>query len=104
MRGPSLHVVLSCTTCLRRHPAGRSYAEAAASAVSRAGHEVVDMYLRAGPDPAEHCVSQVSAADLYIAILGPRYGTEVPSRPELSFTELEYETATRCGLPRRIFL
>ena len=99
-------VALSHVTCLRGFPADGSYVGAAERAVLRAGHAVRDMEpLSAGPsDAARHCVALVGDADVSVGIIGPVYGSIVPARPELSYTELEFETATRLGLPRLVFL
>jgi hypothetical protein len=55
-------------------------------------------------DPAALCEREVRESDVYVAIVGLDYGTPVPGRPELSYTQLEFETATRLQLPRLVFL
>jgi Domain of unknown function (DUF4062) len=67
---------------------------------------MIDMafFTAQGTDPAEYCTRMVTTADVYVGIIGFRYGTPVRGRRELSFTELEFEIATAYGMPRLVFM
>jgi hypothetical protein len=53
--------------------------------------------------PADLCVTKVRECDLFIGILGHYYGS-CPEHSDLSYTELEYDTAGKAGISRLMFL
>ena len=75
--------------------------------------QMEDWGARATARPAEQCEDKLRSCELYVAIIGQRYGSLVPPRdlPDgltdlgpLSFTALEYELAVTIGLPRLVYL
>jgi len=99
-------VFLSHTSELRMYPDGGSYIDLAERAVSAEGHAIVDMadFSVSDAAPATVCQQRVRECDVLLGIYGLRYGSPVRDQPEVSYTELEFLTATDAGLPRLIFV
>lgn len=72
---------------------------------------VKESYHASETDLVASCLEDVAGCDLYIGIVGLRYGF-VPEKPgdagwnpdHRSITELEYEAALKRGVPRHVFL
>jgi hypothetical protein len=99
-------VFLSYTAELREFPRAESFVAAAAEAVRRAGHAVADMAYSPVHDdkPAEYCRALVRDCDVYVGLIGLRYGTPARDQPDVSYSELEFDAATEASLPRLVFL
>jgi hypothetical protein len=71
-----------------------------------AQHQVVHSY-RPDSDPVrDSCLADVDTCELYVLIVGHRYGFQPPEgNPEgLSITRLEFRRAGRCGVPRIVLV
>jgi tetratricopeptide (TPR) repeat protein len=99
-------VFISHTAELRDFPRESSYVAEVERAISATGHVVVDMrdFPSADQPAAQICVERVQSCDVYVGVLGTRYGSPVRDTPEVSYTELEFNTATEAGLDRLIFM
>ncbi len=104
--GARWRVFISYTSELREFPKGQSYVAAVERAISAAGHVIVDMtdFPAADRPAAQVCAERVQGCDVYVGVLGTRYGSPVRDKPEVSYTELEFDTATEAGLDRLMFL
>jgi tetratricopeptide (TPR) repeat protein len=99
-------VFISHTVELRNFPQAKSYIAEVERAISAAGHVIVDMadFPAANQPPARLCAERVRSCEVYLGILGTRYGSPVRDKQEVSYTELEFDTATEAGLDRLVFL
>jgi hypothetical protein len=100
-------VFVSHTSELVGYPAAKSFVAAARDGVRRAGGLAVDM-ADFGPDgrvPAEVCRAKVLSCDVFLAVIGFRYGSAVPGGGgDLSYTEFEFDVAGGAGKQRLVFL
>jgi hypothetical protein len=83
-----------------------SYVAEVERAVSANGHVIVDMgdFPTADQPPAQLCAERVRGCDVYVGVLGTRYGSPVRDHPAVSYMELEFDTATEAGMDRLVFL
>ena len=104
--GAGWRVFVSHTSELRDYPPGNSYVAAVERAISAAGHVIVDMadFPAADRPPAQLCAERVRGCRVYVGVLGTRYGSPVRDQPGVSYTELEFGTATEAGLDRLVFV
>lgn len=104
--GPRWRIFVSHTAELRDFPRGTSYVAAVERAISAAGHIIVNMadFPAADRPAADLCAGRVRGCDVYVGVLGTRYGSPVRDRPEMSYTELEFDTATQAGMDRLVFM
>ena len=98
-------VFISHTSDMARFPEHRPFVQAALDAVGRAGMAPVNMRHFAARDgnPAEYCRQRVRECEIYVAVVGFQYGSLVHGE-DVSYTELEFRSASLEGLPRLVFL
>jgi len=104
--GAGWRVFVSHTSELREFPPGNSYVAAVERAISAEGHVIVDMadFPAADQPVARLRMDRVRGCEVYVGVLGTRYGSPVRDKPEVSYTELEFEAATEAALDRLVFL
>jgi uncharacterized protein DUF4062 len=93
MADGALRVFLSHTSELRKYPSHVSYVAAAEEAVTNIGWVPIDMKYFPASDrvPAQECIESVSKADIFVGIIGFRYGSLVSAEDAVSH---------RAGVPR----
>jgi hypothetical protein len=67
-----------------------------------ARHQAVDSYLPDSDTVRDSCLEDIGGCDLYVLILGHRYGFQPPqdNHEGLSITHLEFRRAGECSIPR----
>jgi WD40 repeat protein len=103
---PVARIFISHTSDMAAYPRDRSFVQAASDAVIKAGALPVDMAFFAAREerPADFCRRQVRDCDIFIGVIGFRYGSTVPDFADISYTELEFNEATVSGKTRMLFL
>ncbi|WP_080645982.1 tetratricopeptide repeat protein [Salinispora arenicola] len=98
-------VFVSHTSDIAGYPAGRSFLQAVLDAVGRSGMVAVDMRYFSARDglPASYCQQRVRECEIYLVVVGFRYGSLVPDT-DVSYTEMEFQEATLSGKVRLVFL
>jgi len=102
-----LDVFISHTSELAEFPTGVSFVEAVRQAVTRVGCHPVEMAdFGARPEsPLEYCRTTVMSCDIYIGVIGFRYGSTIDNDAHSrSYVEVELEVAKTASLPRLMFL
>jgi WD40 repeat protein len=99
-------VFLSHTQELAEFPRGGSFVAAARAAVERAGHAVSEMtsWTASSLPPLDVCQDRIRRCEVFVGLLGFRYGTPVSNDPSRSYVEAEFAAAVQAGIPRLIFL
>ena len=87
----------------------QEYRNSAINLLKRAEYSTVAMedYVATDARPLEKCLQDVANCDLYICIVGSRYGfipPEEENNARLSITQLEYEQAQKFSKPSLIFI
>ncbi len=86
----------------------KTYREAVYRILRRLRHDVIAMedYVATDAYPLHKCLADVAKSDIYVGLLGWRYGyiPEQANPQRKSITELEYDEAGNAGLSRLMFL
>ena len=84
--GARWRVFVSHTSELREFPAEGSYVAAVERAIIACGHVPVDMadFPAADQIPAQLCRERVRGCEVYVGVLGIRYGSAVRDEPDVS--------------------
>ena len=99
-------VFLSHTSEMAKYPLKPSFVQAAKDAVNEAGFLSDDMqdFPAASMSPVELDTKRLLECDIYLGILGFRFGMPVRDQPQLSYTQHEFRTAKEAGKTLLVFL
>ena len=99
-------VFLSHTSEMAEYPHGLSFVQAAKDAVVEAGFLPDDMQYFPASDksPRQLDTERLLACDIYVGILGFKYGSTVRDQPDASYTQHEFREAHKAGKRLLIFL
>jgi len=103
---PAAKVFLSHTSEMAEHPKEKTFVQAALDAVREAHMIAADMqdFPAASMSPQELDTRLLLECDIYIGILGFRYGMPVRDQLDVSYTQHEFRTAKDAGKTLLIFL
>lgn len=99
-------VFLSHTSEMAEYPHGRSFVQAAKDAVNEAGFLLDDMQYFPATDksPRQLDTDRLLACEVYVGILGFKFGMPVRDQPDVSHTQHEFRTAHQAGKELLVFL
>lgn len=102
MNDAPLAVFLSHTSDLSGYPSPYSFVKAAKDAIREQGMTPVEMsgFIARDMSPADYCRELIERADVFLAVIGQRYGSLVPNlTPDVSYCEYEFAQAEALGKP-----
>lgn len=86
----------------------KAYRDAVYRILRMLRHDVISMedYVATDAYPLHKCLADVASCDLYVGLVGWRYGytSDKDNPKQQSITELEYRQAGKSGLPQLMFL
>ncbi len=102
---PPLRIFISHTSEFAKYPQDCSFLDAARNAIYNCGHALIEQesFSSSSLPPADVCRAAVCRADIYLALLGHRYGSKLPGE-DVSYTEFEFNCARDNQIPQLIFL
>ncbi len=101
-----MKVFLSHTSEMAKYPEGRNFVEAAMDAVIEAGFalDAMKFFPASGSSPRELVTERLAPCEIYVGILGFKYGSTVRDQPDVSYTQYEFRTAKELGKTLLVFL